>query len=261
MLGNRRLIITAVLASLGFVSVAFVARIARAQWAMGALPFARRIFVTPIPGAPFSATEEVSITSAAANGGAFQRRSFALIARDSGGRIHNESRVNVPLTSTRDPWLISFMVYDPNRQMSAFMNPYTHIAREITFTRAAGPAPPNNWAQHESPSTLAADPNVRLDDLGTSLMEGLEVHGYRRTVTIPSKISGTPQPVIITDEYWYSEELHINMLEKHADPRTGELTVRLTKLIRVEPPPDLFNVPLDYKVVDITPPSPSLTSQ
>ncbi|HLJ42429.1 MAG TPA: hypothetical protein VKT50_13145 [Candidatus Acidoferrales bacterium] len=260
MLGNRRLVITAVLASLGFVSLTFVARIARGQWAMGALPFARRIFVTPIPGAPFSATEEISITSAATNGSPFQRRSFALIARDSGGRIHNESRVNVPLTSTRDPWLVSFMVYDPNRQMSTFMNPYTHIAREITFTRAAGTAPPNNWAQHQSPSTLG-DPNVRLEDLGTSLLEGLEVHGYRRTVTLPQKISGTEQPVIVVDEYWYSEDLHINLLEKHTDPRTGELTVRLTKLIRVEPPSNLFDVPLDYKVVDITPPSPSLESQ
>ena len=260
MLENRRWVITPVLASLGFVSLACASPIARAQWAMGARPFSPRIFVTPIPGEPFSATEEVSITSAATNGGPFQRKSFALIARDSRGRIHNERRVNVPLTSTQDPWLVSFMVYDPYTQMSAFMNPYAHIAREITFTRAAGTAPPNNWAQHESPSTLA-DPNVRLDDLGTSLMEGLELHGYRRTVTIPQEISGTAQPVVVTDEYWYSEELHINMLEKHTDPRTGELTVRLTKLIRVEPPSNLFDVPLDYKVVDITPPSPSLTSQ
>ena len=260
MLGNRHFVITAVLTSLGFVSLAFASPQARAQRAMGDPPFSPRIYVPPIPGSPFSATEEISITSAVTSGGAFQRRSFALIARDSGGRIHNESRVNVPLTSTRDPWLVSFMVYDPNRQMSTFMNPYTHIAREITFTRAAGTAPPNNWAQHQSPSTLG-DPNVRLEDLGTSLLEGLEVHGYRRTVTLPQKISGTEQPVIVVDEYWYSEDLHINLLEKHTDPRTGELTVRLTKLIRVEPPSNLFDVPLDYKVVDITPPSPSLESQ
>jgi hypothetical protein len=260
MLGNRRLVSAAVLTSLGFVSLVFVPPIARAQRAMGAPPFSPRIFVTPIPGAPFSATEEVSITSAATNGGAFQRKSSALIARDSRGRIHNERRVNVPLASAQDPPLVSSMVYDPYRKMSTFMDPYTHVARQITFANPASPAPPNNWAQHKSLSTLV-DPNVRLDDLGTSLMEGLEVHGYRRTVTLPQKISGTEQPVIVTDEYWYSEELHINMLEKHTDPRTGELTVRLTKLIRVEPPSDLFDVPLEYKVVDVTPPSLSLISQ
>lgn len=257
---NHHLVATAILACLGFVSLAFVSPLARAQRAMGAPPFSPRIYVTPIPGSPFSATEEVSIISAATNGSAFQRKSSALIARDSRGRIHNESRVNVPLTFTRDPQLISFMVYDPYRQMSTFMNPYTHIAREITFARAAGTAPPNNWAQHQSPSTLG-DPNIRLDDLGTSMMEGLEVHGYRRTATLPQKISGTAQPIVVTDEYWYSEDLHINLLEKHADPRTGELTVRLTKLIRVEPPSNLFDVPFDYKVVDITPPSRSLESQ
>lgn len=260
MLGSRRLVITAVLTSVGFVSLAFLSPMARAQRAMGAPPFSPRIFVTPIPGAPFSATEEISITSAATNGGAFQRKSSALIARDSRGRIHNERRANVPPTSEQNSPLVSSMVYDPYRQMSTFMNPYTHIAREIAFTRAADTAPPNNWAQHTSPSAYA-DAKVRLEDLGASLLEGLDVHGYRRTVTLPQKITGTQQPVVVTDEYWYSEDLHINMLEKHTDPRTGELIVRVTKLIRVEPPSNLFDVPLDYKVVDVTPPSSSLTSQ
>jgi len=260
MLRNRPRVIGAVLVSLGFVSLVFVLPFARAQWAMGAPPFSPRIFVTPIPGEPFSATEEVSITSAVTNGSAFQRKSFALIARDSRGRIHNERHANVPLTSARNPALLSTLVYDPDTQMSTFMNPHTQIARQITFARPAAAAPPNNWAQRQSTNSHA-DPNVLLEDLGTSLMEGVDVHGYRRTVTLPQKITGTGQPVVVTDEYWYSEELRINMLETHTDPRTGQLAVRVTKLDRVEPIPNLFDIPPQYKVVDITPPSPSLTSQ
>lgn len=87
------------------------------------------------------------------------------------------------------------------------------------------------------------------------MIEGADVHGYRRIVTVPEKINGTEQPVAVTDEYWYTEELHINMLQKHTDPRTGELTVRVTNLNRLEPPLELFDVPLEYKVVDITPPA------
>jgi hypothetical protein len=44
------------------------------------------------------------------------------------------------------------------------------------------------------------------------------------------------------------------MLTKHNDPRTGKLTVTVTQVNRDEPVVDLFAVPPDYKVVDMTPP-------
>jgi hypothetical protein len=59
---------------------------------------------------------------------------------------------------------------------------------------------------------------------------------------------------MITDEYWYSEQLHINLLAKHSDPRTGQLTVTVTQLNPNEPALELFEVPPGYKVVDMTPP-------
>jgi len=57
------------------------------------------------------------------------------------------------------------------------------------------------------------------------MMENVEVHGTRKSRTIPAEFSGTGQPIVITDEYWYSADLHLNMLVKHNDPRTGEQTV------------------------------------
>ena len=35
------------------------------------------------------------------------------------------------------------------------------------------------------------------------------------------------------------------------DPRSGETVYRLTNIVRAEPPPDLFTVPSDYRVVDL----------
>jgi hypothetical protein len=233
---------------------ACMARVARAQGAMGAPPFTRQIYMTPIPGAPFSAVVEQEMTTVLQDGNSFQRKSVAEIARDSRGRIHNETRQNLPLTATGKPVLISMMTYDPDRRMSTFMNPYTHIARQLTFAHAESTAPPDDWAQHTQPASTTYPEQFHFEDLGTSVMEGVDVHGYRRTVTLPQQISATEQPVVVTDEYWYSEELHINMLQKHSDPRTGELTVRVTKLERIEPPSALFEVPPEYKVVDITPP-------
>jgi hypothetical protein len=86
------------------------------------------------------------------------------------------------------------------------------------------------------------------------VLEGIEVHGYRRTTTVPGKLTGTGRAVVVTDEYWYSEELRLNVLEKHSDARTGDLTVTVTELKLNEPPAELFEVPPGYKVVDVTPP-------
>jgi hypothetical protein len=35
------------------------------------------------------------------------------------------------------------------------------------------------------------------------------------------------------------------------DPRSGDTVYRLTNIVRAEPPPDLFSVPSDYRVVDL----------
>jgi hypothetical protein len=51
-----------------------------------------------------------------------------------------------------------------------------------------------------------------------------------------------------------TEELHINLVTKHNDPRTGELTITVAGINPNEPDVSLFAVPPDYKVVDMTPP-------
>jgi hypothetical protein len=36
------------------------------------------------------------------------------------------------------------------------------------------------------------------------------------------------------------------------DPRSGDTVSCLTNIVRAEPPPDLFTVPSDYRVVDLS---------
>ena len=79
--------------------------------------------------------------------------------------------------------------------------------------------------------------------------------GIRRSLTIPAQASGTGAPVTVVDEYWYSEDLHMNLLVRHTDPRTGVQTVALSNINREEPPPAFFEVPEGYKTVDMTPPA------
>jgi hypothetical protein len=247
---NRSLVIGAVILSfaLGFY-------VAEAQdRAMSSAPaFSGGVFVTPVSGAPFSAMAVQEMTQALKDGSSFRRKTAALIARDSQGRIHNESHEVVPASSNREPPLLSIHIYDPDTRVNTFLNPYTHIARQRILPNPPSAVPPSNWAQHAS-GTHPPIPNVREEDLGTNIIEGLDVHGYRRTITLSEKASGTGHPVNIIDEYWYSEELRINMITKHTDPRTGDLLVSVTQLNREEPVVDLFIVPPEYKVVDMTPP-------
>lgn len=84
-------------------------------------------------------------------------------------------------------------------------------------------------------------------------MENVLAHGTRVSRTVPAATSGTGKAVIVTDEYWYSDELHLNMLVKHDNPRTGQQTVTVTRLARTEPDEATFRVPAGYKIVDETP--------
>jgi len=224
--------------------------------AMSTAPaFRGGVFVTPVPGVPFSAIVEQEMTQVLKDGTSFQRKTTAFIARDVQGRIHNESHEVLPISSSRQPALLGIHIYDPYTRLNTFLDVHTHIARQSTLPTPSAMMPPSDWAQREAGAggTLAS-PNVQFEDLGINTLDGIEVHGYRRMATLSTKASGTGQPVVVTDEYWYSEELRINLVEKHSDPRTGKLTITVTHLNRDEPSADWFQVPPGYKLVDVTPP-------
>jgi len=212
------------------------------------------VFVTPVPGAPFSGRVEQVITQILGDGSSFQRKTTAVIARDSLGRIHNEIRTILPASATREPALRVIHLYDPSTRADLLLNLSTHIAQQRVLNFPLFTAPPSNWAQQE-PADPRLPPSIREEDLGTDVIEGFEVHGYRRTMTISENASGIGRPVDVVDEYWYSEELHLDLLLKHNDPRTGSLATKVTKLNVNEPAVELFDVPPEYKVVDLTPPA------
>jgi hypothetical protein len=175
------------------------------------------IFVTPVPSAPLTAVVEVDSTQVLADGSTLVRKSIANIARDSEGRIYNERRQLVSPSYAGQPPVLSFHIFDPETRLSIFVNPATRVARQFTLsapTPVAGHNPDSLYASHKPPANG--------EDLGTQVMENVLAHGIRVSRTVPAATSGTGKPVTVTDEYWYSDELHLNMLVKHDDPRTGQ---------------------------------------
>ncbi|HEY0703665.1 MAG TPA: hypothetical protein VGD60_12940 [Candidatus Acidoferrales bacterium] len=202
------------------------------------------VFVTPVPNVPLTAIAELESTQALDDGSIVTKKTINNIARDSQGRIYNERRALVPENFTGVPELMSGHIYDPTTKLNTFFDPSTHLARQSIFSAPEGGAAGDRNLNRRG---------VQSQDLGTMSMENTVVHGVRTSRTISAAGSGTGKPIVVTDEYWYSDELHLNMLVKHDDPRTGTQTVTITHVNRSEPAEEMFQVPADYKVVDETP--------
>lgn len=201
------------------------------------------ISVPPIAGVPFSATALIENQQTMPDGTVAQSRNINLIGRDSRGRTHGEMRSRVPESSKDMPTLVEVHIYDPQTHVRTIYFPATHIA--------------TRQLQHE-PMTAnfvsRPDPQVIVEDLGPTTINNIDVKGTRRSVTIPANANGTGAPITVVDEYWYSEDLHVNVLLRHNDPRTGLQTIALSDLKREEPQQSFFEVPEGYKIVDMTPP-------
>jgi hypothetical protein len=243
-----------VIAALVSCFVATRVSIAQVNAMESAPAFNGGVFVTPVAGAPFSAEVQQDMTQELKHGRPFHRKTAALIARDSQGRICNERRQVLPASSKQKPGILSIHLYDPETRLNTYLNPGTHIARQSAVDHPPSTEPPNvAWLRQVA--AQPSHPNLRVKDLGPSVMEGVDVHGYRSILTVPAQASGTDHPVVVTDEYWYSEELHLNLLTRHSDPRTGDLVTTVTQINVNEPDADLFAIPPEYKLVDMTPPS------
>lgn len=92
--------------------------------------------------------------------------------------------------------------------------------------------------------------NATTKQLGSREIDGVKAEGKLRSYEIPAGAVGNRNPIVVSDESWYSPELQVTLYSKHSDPRYGDSIVRLEGLKRGEPAAALFTVPSDYKVKD-----------
>ncbi len=211
------------------------------------------IFVTPVPGAPFTATVNIVSKKILPDGESGVQTTLEHIARDSSGRIYNERRAMVAAPLQGDPMLLSGHIYDPATRLSTFLNPFTHLARQQTIeprTPAAG-APPNQ----SSPALGRHDGGqlTTVTDLGEQTIGSTQLQGTRKVWTVPANVSGTGKVITITDEYWFSPTLSVYLILKHEDPRTGEQIVAVQNVSEKEPDASQFQVPARFRVIDENP--------
>jgi hypothetical protein len=234
-------------------------------------PGARFIGAQPgMPGrtvknAAYSADVITETTQALADGNRITRKISSKIYRDSEGRTRREQSldsVNSLAAGSNLPQVI--FISDPVAGTDFALNPADRTAtssrrpRPMTGANAEGRRGPDPRTVGGQSGTAGAgraqarsranDPNVKTEQLGRQLIEGVPADGTRTTLTIPAGQIGNEHAMQIITETWYSPELQTTVLSKRSDPRSGETVFRLANVSRAEPPRTLFDVPVDYKV-------------
>jgi hypothetical protein len=220
---------------LGSISLAVAVPLAPAQ----------DIFVTPIANVPFSAVVQVERSSVRPDGSVRTMKTLRQIARDSHGRIYNEARTLIPVSSKETPQVRRIHLYDPQTRVSTMLDTEQQTFWTMTVRRPPETVPPTLLEATPAGETLEPSEFAKKEDLGTQEIDGIPAHGIREVQTIPAQDNN--KQIVVTDEYWYSDDLRINLMIKHNDPRTGSATLTVTQVERTEPDRAMFEIPSNYK--------------
>jgi hypothetical protein len=206
---------------------------------------AQDIFVTPIPNVPFSGVVNVQQSFVGKDKPA-DYWSVREIGRDSQGRIHNEMRVFELTSDSTTPPVVRVHLYDPQTRTNTYLDPQKHVFWKDTVNHPPATVPPSPVHGSAPQQGLPKSDFTREEDLGVTQIDGVSAHGFRETQTVAPD-GGAGESVVITDEYWYSDELRIYVKIVHSDPRTGSVTLTVTHVVRTEPDPSVFEIPDGYQ--------------
>jgi hypothetical protein len=236
--------------------------------------------VPAIGGAPFTADATTEFSQMLSDGNRIERRFSTSLARDGKGRTRSEQDVAMlgPLvvmqkgmnwsthtfsttpgqqelepprfTVITDP--VDGVTYTLDERMKEARRSPAKIAVQSVVEvngsiEAKKLADRVEMVARQGPASNA----LIVEPLGTRQIEGVSAEGTRMTTTIPAGQIGNLNPINMVTERWFSKELQMAVLITRRDPRSGDTVYRLTNIVRNEPPPDLFTVPSDYRIVDL----------
>lgn len=144
-------------------------------------------------------------------------------------------RGGMPAVTVTDDAAVSGVVEMRAREAAAGKHGAETMAIEVNgdvvaFRRSAGGEQPHQEA------------------LASRTMEGVRVEGRRTTKTIAAGAIGNEWPITIVTEEWTSPDLQVLVLTERKDPRNGDSSYRLQRIVRGEPAATLFQVPSDYVI-------------
>ena len=225
-----------------------------------------------VTDAPYSAEAVTVVAQALADGNRISRESKAAVYRDAAGRTRREQGLAIiGAIAGGSERRQQVHITDPQAGVTYILDMGNRTAHKLTlpkiaFAQSSGPTAATDAGTFELPlpppapgsqgavffrrGVLANSMPPTIEHLGKQLVEGVEVEGTRSTTTIPIGQIGNELPLTIVSERWFSPELKVLLASRQTDPRLGETTYRLTNIVRVEPPPDLFAPPPEFTIVE-----------
>jgi hypothetical protein len=208
------------------------------------------IVVPPKANSPFVATLHTEWVRGSSENGTITFVNDRRIARDSSGRIYQERWLLVPKNGNFSSQMNAIQISDPNEHTlyTCLLLVSPRVCTLIAYSPTAstiynvvgGPAGP-----------LPNDAGyVTREDLGHQMLVGTDTVGTREIVTYKPGVIGNDQKINLTREYWYAEQLGINLLSKRSDPTFGTQIFTVTEINLSEPDVHLFELPQGFKVVD-----------
>jgi hypothetical protein len=237
-----------------------------------------------LKGAPYSAEVINEHTQQLADGNRIVERSTGRVYRDKEGRVRREEdrTSGEPTISIVDPVAGVSYSLDPERHV-AWKTPIetgativnkldaARLVEEVKRRAAQEGAPldavvatrqreeAGRKRTGETMTVEANGPVVTLrrstgaeqhkeEGLASRVMDGIRVEGRRTTTTIAAGAIGNEWPITTVSEEWTSPDLQVLVLTERKDPRNGDSSYRLQRIVRGEPAASLFQVPSDYEV-------------
>jgi hypothetical protein len=202
------------------------------------------IEVLPVTGRPFSGRGTTEWTRNLEDGSVVTTHLYAMVARDSQGRIYRERRNFVPANTDQEPRRNEFTLLDPVTHTRTTCTIATHHC-EITGYHA-----PTSFTPRPAGPFDNGKRSLSRESLGSDVIDDFNVVGTRETISINAGVVGNSQPLVSTREFWYSPDLQVNLFVTRKDPREGMQVIHVVDLSRSEPDPAMFQVPAGFVVVD-----------
>jgi hypothetical protein len=137
-------------------------------------------------------------------------------------------------------------ITDPGQRVLYLIDPQRKTVSKSTAPPGPSPPPGDRGVRERA----IPPPQLSSESLGNKQILGLRAEGTRQTMTIPAGVFGNVGPIHVVTERWYSPERKVVLESSRSDPRLGDVTYRVTSLVRGEPDASLFAIPSDYSTVD-----------
>ena len=220
-------------------------------------------------GAPYSAVEVTESVQTLGDGSTIRRKMPEVkMWRDSAGRMRTERPVLFgPMGQAQGDSPMMIEILDPVGRAKYVLDPYKKVAHKQELAEWKGGAVSARGASGTAVApggivvsggivgaTTAAGqpprPEVKTEQLGSQLIEGVMAEGTRQTMTWPVGSQGNDRPLVVVNESWMSRELGMPVSTRTSDPRSGEHTRKLTQVSQSEPDAGLFQPPPGWTVIE-----------